>query len=59
MEVAEEFMKTKENGENIYKTMNALLRDCLNEKGNKRYKEEDREKNAWRTVGQFLIVPYE
>ena len=29
---------------------------CLYEKGNKGYKERDREENVWRTVEQFLIV---
>ena len=28
---------------------------CLYEKGNNRYKETDRKKNAWRAVEQFLI----
>ena len=55
------FMKTKGNGENIYKRMNALLRNCrcifaFIKKGKKRYKERDREENAWRTVEQCLIV---
>ena len=43
-------MKTKENGENIYKMLNAWL------KGNNGYKERDRKENACRTVDQFLIV---
>ena len=54
-------MKTKGNGENIYKRMNALLRNCrcifaFIKKGKKRYKERDREENAWRTVEQCLVV---
>ena len=28
MEVIKAFMNTKENGENIYKILNALLRNC-------------------------------
>ena len=38
--------------------LNAWLRNCrsIYEKGNKGYKERNREKNAWRTVEQFLIV---
>ena len=39
-------MKTKENGENIYKMLNAWLRNskkypCVNEKRNKGYKERE------------------
>ena len=29
---------------------------CLNQRGNKGYKEIDRKENAWRAVEQFLIV---
>ena len=36
-----------------------LAERLLNEKGNKGYKDEDWEKNVWRTVGQFLLVLYE
>ena len=51
-------MKTKENGENIYKMMNELQKyPYLYEKGDKGYKEKDWEKNAQSTVEQFLIVP--
>ena len=52
-------MKTKENGENIYKMLNACLRNCrgiLVFRGNKGYKERDRKENAWRAVEKFLIV---
>ena len=52
-------MKTKENGEYMYKMLNAWLRNCrsiLALKENKGYKERDRKENAWRAVEQFLIV---
>ena len=53
------FMKTKENGENIYKMLIAWLRDCrstLAFRGNKEYKKRDRKENAWRAVEQFVIA---
>ena len=61
MEVIKTFIKTKENGENIYKMLNVWLRSyrsilCLYEKGNKGYNERDRKVNVWRAVEQFLIV---
>ena len=66
MEVIEVFIKTKENGENIYKIMNAWLRNCRSilvfmKKGIKDTKRErervrDRKENAWRKVESFLIV---
>ena len=54
-------MKTKENGVNIYKMLNAWLRNSKsilvlmkNEvKDTKR--ERDRKENAWTAVEQFLI----
>ena len=52
-------MKTKENGENIYKMLNAWLRNyrsILAFRGNKGYKERDGKENTWRAVEQFLIV---
>ena len=52
-------MKTKKNGRNIYKMLNAWLRNCrriLAFRGNKRYKGRDWKNNAWRAVEQFLIV---
>ena len=51
-------MKTKENGGNICKMLNAWLRNCrsiLAFRGNKAYKERDRKENVWRAVEQFLI----
>ena len=51
-------MKAKENGENMYKMLNAWLRNCrsiLAFRGNKGYKERDWKGNAWRAVEQFLI----
>ena len=52
-------MKTKENGEYMYKMLNAWLRNCrsiLALKENKGYKERDRKENAWRAVEQLLTV---
>ena len=55
-------MKTKENGENIEdaKRLAEKLQKypCLYEKGNKGYKERERnqKENAWRAAEQFLIV---
>ena len=52
----EKLMKTKKNGENIYKVLNAWLRNCrsiLAFRGNKGYKERDQKENAWRAVEQF------
>ena len=51
------FMKTKENGENVYKMLNAWLRNCrsivafmkMEIKDTKR----DRKENAWRAVEPF------
>ena len=56
------FTKTKENGENIYKMLNAWLRNCrsilafmkMEIKDTKR--ERDWKENAWRTVEPFLTV---
>ena len=54
-------MKTKENGENIYKMLKQLAEElqkypCLYELGNKGYEERDQKENAWRAVEQFLIA---
>ena len=52
-------MKTRENGENIYKMPNAWLRNCrsiLVFRGNKAYKERDQKENTWRVAEQFSIV---
>ena len=52
-------MKTKKNGGNIYKILNAWLRNCksiLAFRRSKEYKERDRKENAWNAVAQFLIV---
>ena len=52
-------MKTKENGESIYKMLNAWLRNCrsiLAFRENKGYKERDRTENAWKAIEQFLTV---
>ena len=55
-------MKTKENGENIYKILNAWLSNCRSilafMKREIKYtkRERDRRKNAWGAVGQFLII---
>ena len=44
-------MKTKENVEDDERLTEELQKyPCLYEKGNKRYKKRDREKNTWRTV---------
>ena len=55
------FMKTKDNGENIYKMLKQLAEElqkypCLYELGNKGYKERDQKESAWRAVEQFLIA---
>ena len=52
-------MKTKENGENIYKVLNAWLMNCRSIfafRGNKGCKERGQNENAWRAVEQFLTV---
>ena len=52
-------MRTKENRENIYKMLNAWLRNSrsiLAFMKKDEYKEWDRRENAWRAVEQFLIV---
>ena len=52
-------MKTKESERNIYKMLNAQLRNCrsiLVFRGNKEYKERDRKDNAWKAARQFLVV---
>ena len=58
-EVIKAFNKTKENkakhkqdGEHLSEALQKY--PCLYEKGNKGYKERDREENAWKTVEQFL-----
>ena len=59
-EVIKIFMKTKENGEHIYKMLNAWLRNRrsilafmkMEIKDTKR----DRKESAWRAVEPFLIV---
>ena len=66
MEVIKAFMKTKENGENIYKMLNAWLKNFrsilafmkkeIKDTEKERERESDRKENAWRTVEQFLIV---
>ena len=60
MEVIKAFMKTKENGENIYKMLNAWLRNCRSilafMKKEIKDTKRDRKENAWRAVEQFLIV---
>ena len=55
--------KTRENErkwkKNIYKMLNAWLRNCRNMLafgGDKAYKERGRKEDAWRAVEQFLIV---
>ena len=50
-------MKTKGNGRNLYKMLNARLRNCrsiLAFRVNKVYKEKDLNENVWRAVDQFL-----
>ena len=55
-------MKTKENGENMQVAERLVEKlqkyPCLYEKGNKGYKERERDRkgNAWRAVEQFLII---
>ena len=52
-------MKTKENGENIYKMLNPWLKNCrstLAFRGNRGHKERDQKETTWRAVEQFLIV---
>ena len=61
MEDIKAFMKTKENGENIYKMLNAWFINCRSiiafmKKEIKDTKRETRRKNAWRAVEQFLIA---
>ena len=62
MEVTKAFMKTKENGENIYKTLNAWLRDSrsflafMKKEIKDTKRERDQKENTWRAVEQFLIV---
>ena len=62
MEVIKAFMKTKENGENIYKMLKIWLMNCRSILGfmKKEIKdtkrERDQRENAWRAVKQFLIV---
>ena len=62
MEVIKIFMKTKENEGNIYKMMNAWLRNCRNILASMKKRTKDTcsergwEENTWRTVEQFLIV---
>ena len=58
MEVIKAFMKTKENGENIYKMMNAWLGDCRSifafvKKEIKNAKRETRKKMLGGAVEQF------
>ena len=62
MEVIKAFMKTKENGKNIYKMLNAWLRNFRSIlvfmkkeiKDTKRERERDRKENTLRSVEQFL-----
>ena len=61
VEVIKAFMKTKVNGENIYKMLNAWLRNCRSilsfmKKKNKGYKDKDQKENICADVKQFLIV---
>ena len=62
VEVIKAFMKTKETGENIYKTLNAWLNNprsilaFMKKEIKDTKRKRDRKKNAWRTVEQFLIV---
>ena len=52
-------MKTKENGRNIYKMVNAWLRNCrsiLAFRRNKGYKERGRKDNAWRAVFNSIFI---
>ena len=56
MEVIKAFMKTKENGKNIYKMMNAkaLQKFCfLYDKGNKGYKEREQKKMLGKQLSSF------
>ena len=65
MEVIKAFMKTKGNEENIYKMLNAWLRNCRNiltldkekgkkeEEGNKGYKEKDQKKMLGEQLSSF------
>ena len=52
----------KENGENIYKILNARLRNCrsipnfMKKEIKDTKRERDRKENTWRAVEQFLIV---
>ena len=61
MKVIKAFMKTKKKGENIYKMINAWLRNCsfvvfMKKEIKYTKRERDRKESAWRLVEQFLIV---